>query len=162
MKLLDLIRPSVLSITITGIVLFILVLLNANLGSTSLPMSVGSTEASAWYGRELIVLEYRRNFSVSEDFIGTVLRSVKCENGRSYDLPDSTRKFIVGDYITHRSVMLPYTIAVGTKCTMTTSVVWQPTFAFVKSIQNIEEVPFIVDLVDNRPTNSWLPTNEEG
>lgn len=161
MRLLELIRPSVLSIAITCIILFIMALMHANLTTQALPLQVIQAEAHAWYGKELVVLEYERAFKVSDTFIGTVIRGVKCDNGRNYDLPDTTRRFKEGFYKAHRSVMLPYTIKVGTKCTMTTSVAWQPALAFVKSIQDIEEVAFTVDLPENRP-NMWVPTNEEG
>lgn len=161
MKFLDLIRPSVLSICITCIILFIVVLLQANLTEQPTPIRVTHTDVKAWHGSELIVLEYTRSFSIEGEFIGTVIRSVKCTNGRNYDLPDTTRKFKEGTFTTHRSVVLPYTIPVGTKCMMTTSVAWQPSLAFVKHIQDIEEVPFTVETHSARK-DTWLPTNEEG
>ena len=161
MKFIELIRPSILSISISFIILFIIALLYANIVNPQLPIQVRSSTAAAWYGKEVVVLEYKRSFLVEDDFIGTVIRTVKCNNGRNYDLPDTTRKFKEGSYKTHRSVMLPYTITVGTKCTMTTSIAWQPTLAFVKYIQDIEEVPFEVGFYENRP-KQWLPTNEEG
>lgn len=161
MKLLELLRPSILSISITLILLFIAALLQANLIEPGLPLTVHDAKAKAWTGSELVVVEYKRTFEVSDDFIGTVIRSVKCNNGKSYDIADTTRKFTAGAHKTHRTVMLPYTISVGTECTLSTSVAWQPTLSFVKFIQVVENIPFTVTDVRSNLDN-WTPTDEEG
>lgn len=161
MKILELLRPSVLSVSITLILLFIAALLQANLIEPGLPLKVHQAQARAWVGSELVVVEYKRSFSVSEDFIGTVIRSVKCNNGKSYDIADTTRKFTAGEHNTHRTVMLPYTISSGTQCSLSTSVAWQPALSFVKFIQIVENVPFTVSSQQEKLDN-WTPTDEEG
>ena len=161
MKISEYVKPSLLSISIAIILLAIVLVFRANLLTTELPLSVNSAKAIAWYGQEVVVLEYKRTFTVTDNFIGTVIRSVKCNNGRSYDLPDTTRKFKEGTFSTRRTVMLPYTIAVGTKCLMVTSVAWQPTLSFMRFIQDIEEVPFEV-VIYGSSVDDWTPTNEEG
>ena len=161
MRLLELLRPSVLSVSITLILLFIAALLQANLIEPDLPITVHDAKAKAWTGSELVVVEYKRTFEVSDDFIGTVIRSVKCNNGKSYDIADTTRKFTAGAHKTHRTVMLPYTISVGTECILSTSVAWQPTLSFVKFIQVVENIPFTVTDVRSNLDN-WTPTDEEG
>ena len=161
MKFLELLRPSILSVSITLILLFIAALLQANLIEPDLPLEVYEARAKAWTGSELVVVEYQRSFNVTEDFIGTVIRSVKCNNGKSYDIADTTRKFTSGEHKTHRTVMLPYTISAGTLCTLSTSVAWQPTLSFVKFIQVVENVQFVVTDVRSNLDN-WTPTDEEG
>lgn len=160
-RLLEVLKPSFLSISVAFIVLFIIAVLHANMSLPNLPITVKNSEAVAWYGREVVVLEYKRQFIITEPFIGTVIRSVKCDNGRSYDLPDSTRRFSVGNYRTHRSLVLPYTIIPGTICAMATSVAWQPPLSFIRYIQDIEDVSFTVSML-GEPDKKWLPTNEEG
>ena len=161
-RFLELIRPSALTASIAFIVFTLMAVLHANIVTPTLPLNVITSEAVAWEGREVVILEYKRNFTVYNDFIGTVIRSVHCSNGRNYDLPDTTRRFREGTHRTHRTLLLPYNIAPDTICSMSTHIAWQPALAFTKTIQSIEEVEFKVEPYNSSKVIDWIPTGEEG
>ncbi len=160
-KIFGILKPSFLSTYITIILLFIGIVLKANLITPTNPLQVHSAEARAFQTPQMILLEYKRSFTVEAGFVGTVLRSVKCNTTKVYDLPDTTRKFTPGTFSTRRTIMLPYNIPVGTKCLMSTSVAWQPPMSFTRFIQSIDDVEFEVQVAGSHDLN-WTPTNEEG
>jgi hypothetical protein len=107
-------------------------------------------------------VEYARNITITRDFVGTVTRTIYCDNASSFDVPSTIREFTVGNYDARRAFIMPRIAGPGSKCRMETLITWRPDFSLRDHSFKIKATEFTLgipmpDEVRNKYTKGKMP-----